>query len=417
MTPSEKLKIGARLRAERQARGWTQRDLAERLAEAMADELTTDLGTIIDYVKRWERGRAGVGPRYQRALAESLGIPRHQLFASAEVEDDPVERRQFLGVTAAFGLAANPWDALRSGKHRIGADIVERLQRRTARLRRLDDVLGGADTYRVYASELAATRELLGTATYTEATGRGLLNVLAEQAQQAGWAALDGGQMPAARSLFRDSVTAAAETGSTALMGNALALMSYQRVMAGQRGTAEADAACRLVDPSTPRAVKALLHERAAWAHAMAGPAQTRQVEIALDTARGALAGNEEDAPDWARWVDDVELQIMTGRCWAILRRPDRAVPALEWAMARFDDTHARDKSLYLSWLADAHLDAREVDRAARTLSHAIALGSDVASVRPCERIRTVAARLRPHAAESAVADVLEQARTICASP
>lgn len=244
-----------------------------------------------------------------------------------------------------------------------------------------------------------------------------MLNVLAEQAQQAGWAALDGGQMPAARSLFRDSMTAAAESGSTALIGNALALMSYQRVTAGRRGTAEADAACRLVDPWTPRAVRALLHERAAWAHAMAGPTQYRQVEIALDTARESLSGNDEDAPDWARWVDDVELQIMTGRCWAILHRPDRAVPALEWAMARFDDTHARDKSLYLSWLSDAHVDAREVDQAARTLSHAIALGSDVASARPRARIRAVATRLRPYAAEPAVADVLEQARTMCVSP
>ncbi|MEU8799166.1 helix-turn-helix transcriptional regulator [Spirillospora sp. NPDC048819] len=414
MTPSEKVKVGARLKAERQARGWTQRDLAERIAGVMADELTTDIATIIDYVKRWERGRAGVGRRYQRALAESLGIPRCQLFDSADVEDDPVERRQFLGVTAAFGLAVTPWDAPRP---RVGVDVLERLQRRTARLRRLDDVLGGADTYRVYASELAATRDLLDAATYTEATGRGLLNILAEQAQQAGWAALDGGQMPAARSLFRDSMTAAAETCNTALMGNALALMSYQRVTAGQRGTAEADAACRLADPRTPGAVKALLHERAAWAHAMAGRAQTRQVEIALDTAREALAGNNDDAPDWARWVDGVELQIMTGRCWAILRRPDRAVPALEWAMARFDDTHARDESLYLSWLADAHVDAREVDRAARTLSHAIALGSDVASPRPRERIRAVAVRLRRHATEPAVADVLEQARTMCASP
>ena len=50
-----------------------------------------------------------------------------------------------------------------------------------------------------------------------------------------------------------------------------------------------------------------------------------------------------------------------------------RAVPVLESALARYDDSHARDKALYLSWLADAYLDAGEVERAAAVTSHALA--------------------------------------------
>ncbi|TDD61960.1 XRE family transcriptional regulator [Actinomadura darangshiensis] len=417
MTPSEKARLGARLKAERTARGLTQRELAEHIAEIMADQLTTDLDTLTDYVKRWERGRAGVGPRYRRALADSFGIPQRQLFHSAGLEDDPVLRRQFLGAAAAAGLAVTPWSATGQPGRRIGADVLEQLRRRTVRLRRLDDVLGGIDTYRLYASELAATRTLAETSTYAEATGRELLSLLAEQAQQTGWAALDAGKMSAARAFYRDSMAAATEAGSTALMGNALAHMSYQRVTAGQHGTEEADGACRMVGRQAPPAVRALLHERAAWAHAMAGPTHTPQVESALAAARGALADSGEESPDWALWVDDIEVQIMTGRCWTILHRPERAIPALEWALARYDDTHARDKSLYLSWLADAQIDAREVDQAARTLSRAIALGADVASPRPGTRVRAVAARLRPHAATACVSDVLEQARAMCVSP
>jgi hypothetical protein len=45
---------------------------------------------------------------------------------------------------------------------------VARLRNRTARLRRLDDVLGGADTYRVYLDELKATTALADEANYTD---------------------------------------------------------------------------------------------------------------------------------------------------------------------------------------------------------------------------------------------------------
>lgn len=54
----------------------------------------------------------------------------------------------------------------------------------------------------------------------------------------------------------------------------------------------------------------------------------------------------------------------MTGRCWAEPHQPLRAIPALEDALARYDDTRARDRALYLSWLAAAYLDAGEVEHA-----------------------------------------------------
>ncbi len=41
-----------------------------------------------------------------------------------------------------------------------------------------------------------------------------------------------------------------------------------------------------------------------------------------------------------------------------------RAIAALEPVLATFPDTHARDKALYLTWLADAYLDVNEVKQA-----------------------------------------------------
>ncbi|WP_218005001.1 helix-turn-helix domain-containing protein [Actinomadura macra] len=414
MTPDNRHVIGARIRAERQARALTQRELAELIRGALTGSQVPALETLVGYVKRWERGKTNVGPRYRAAYAAALEIPQQHLFATGD--DAPVERRGFLSLTAAAaGLNIAPATLTSRTGQRIDMSTVEQLRRRTARLRRLDDVLGGADTYNVYASELSATRQLFDTATYREETGRALLGVLAEQAQQAGWAALDGGRMDAARSLFRDSMTAATEAGDAGLIGNSLALTAYQRVTTGRTGTEEADAACRVVDKRTPATVRALLHERAAWAHAVAGPAHRGEVEHALGQAAEALNEDapEGPAPDWARWVDDVELQIMTGRCWSVLRRPDRAVPALTWALDRYDDAHARDKSLYLTWLAEAHIDADQVPKAARALGDAISLGGDVASSRPRKRVSEVVERLRPHTSTPAVAEVIDRAKTM----
>lgn len=63
------------------------------------------------------------------------------------------------------------------------------------------------------------------------------------------------------------------------------------------------------------------------------------------------------------------------------------------------DDTHARDKSLYPSWLADAHLDVNEVEQACAAASVVVRLAAGVGSIRPGQRLDEVLGRLEPHAA------------------
>ena len=101
----------------------------------------------------------------------------------------------------------------------------------------------------------------------------------------------------------------------------------------------------------------------------------------------------------------------MTGRCWTELRRPLRAVPVLEQALAGFDNTHARDKALYLCWLADAYLSAGEIEQAATIAAQIIDLSTDVASVRPRQRLAPILRTLATHTNLPNVRDVLEAAR------
>lgn len=103
----------------------------------------------------------------------------------------------------------------------------------------------------------------------------------------------------------------------------------------------------------------------------------------------------------------------MTGRCWTVLHRPIRAIPVLERALGTYCDTQARDKALYLSWLADAYLDANEIEQACAAGS-AVRLASGVGSIRPGQRLDAFLHRLEPHAEMPCVVEL--QASRVYAS-
>jgi hypothetical protein len=367
----------------------------------------------------------GLAPRpwEARTSLQLNSIPQQQLvtgeFVSAATRitndqdgDETLLRRDFFRASAGAGLAIGlPELALSTAGRQIDRSIPDLLRRRTARLRRLDDVLGGGDTFSVYLGEYEATKNLLRKGSYTEATGRGLLSVLAEQAQQAGWAAFDAGNQSVATRLYETSHKAALEAADSPLAGNALCFLAYQKLGADRRSAVDiATESCRTAGTDAPRGVRALLHERLAWAHSVAGNAD--ETERALNAAEAALAESDgAPQPDWVSWVDRDELRIMTGRCWTELRRPLRAVPILQSVLAEFDDTHARDKALYLSWLADSYLAGGEIEQAAVVAGRVLDLSAEVASVRPRQRIAPVLQQLTAHREIASVTETLEKAR------
>ncbi|MFF2548764.1 hypothetical protein ACFVUY_40260 [Kitasatospora sp. NPDC058063] len=166
---------------------------------------------------------------------------------------------------------------------------------------------------------------------------------------------------------------------------------------------------CGLRDgrPRRP-AVRALLWDRLAWQHATSGNANA--ADRALAAAEEAIHEEaDRPEPDWVYWVNRDEVSIMTGRCWAELHRPLRVIPALESALSRYDDTRARDKALYLSWLASAYLDAGEIEHSVAITSKVLDLSRGLASTRPSGRSRILLHRLQQHRQLSPVAELLER--------
>jgi transcriptional regulator with XRE-family HTH domain len=74
--------LGTRLRAERQARGWTVRKLAEKFSDASRARCAVpDVESMIPQIRRWERGGSGVGERYRTLYCVVFGM-RAELFAA-----------------------------------------------------------------------------------------------------------------------------------------------------------------------------------------------------------------------------------------------------------------------------------------------------------------------------------------------
>ncbi|MFJ8189627.1 helix-turn-helix domain-containing protein [Streptomyces sp. NPDC096094] len=394
--------------------------LARQEAGISYSKIAAECGIKPERVGTLARGRGRVGT-YEKiaAIADALRIPGHLVGLAprpweTSSDQSPVPRRTVLQAVGAVGLAGAIPERLAPPVtcRRVGADTVTRLRERTARLRRLDDVLGGGDTYRLYVAEFQETKRLLRTETYGEAVGRDLLALLAEQAQQAGWAAFDGGHEREATSLYRESRSAAEEAGAQDLARNALAFLAYQTAGADPRAAATIAArSCEAITLQTPATVRALLWERRAWACAVAGEATA--TDHALGVARTALDADDiaEPQPHWSAWVDQAELDIMAGRCWTELRRPLRAVPLLIRGLTGFADAHARDKALYSTWLAEAYTTAGEVEEAATVTRRAVELADGVASIRPRRRIQQVVSTLAAaHSSVPAVTELVEQA-------
>jgi transcriptional regulator with XRE-family HTH domain len=232
----------SRLRSMRQDRGWDVPEMARRLRLAAGGAAIPPRDALVRMIRRWEAGSNGMSERYQLLCRRALESDGHPVTVSASAPEDirrpatvqgegQVQRREFLTASAAVAssLTVPPQLARLAAGRRIGADVPQALARRLARLRRLDNYLGGGETYHLYAAELDATKTLAREVDCTQETRRELLAVLSEQAQQAGWAAFDAGWQATARTLYQESLTAAQSSGSRALEGNALALLAYQK--------------------------------------------------------------------------------------------------------------------------------------------------------------------------------------------
>jgi len=440
--------VGARLRAERKLRLWDVPEMARQLASAAGSGRKTlpAHDTLVGYVRRWESGRAGISDRFRMLYAAAFGIAEEDLFppagaalpeGAAQAEGLPSggwarqDNESLARMLSEQGISpgnaqrvAHEWliteppqvFEVRAGR-RVGAGLAAQLEARVGWLRTLDDYIGGEDLREAVLGELTATAALLGEASYTERDGRRLLSVFADMCQIGGWIASDAGVHALAERCYLTGVRAASAAGDKPMAANLLSSLSYQVANIGDARQAVllARSACAGAAREATPLMRALLAERAAWANArLPGGQGSAECERALgeaDRAFGEHSSGVQEPPS-VYWLDRGEIDVMAGRCYTELARPLKAQPLLVSVLARYDDTHAREKALYETWLAETYVHAREVGEAARAATRALGLSQRVHSARSRNRIWHVRNQLLLHApGDAAVRDFEDRYR------
>jgi hypothetical protein len=275
----------------------------------------------------------------------------------------------------------------------VGFDGVTALACRVEALRRADDVLAAGELVGPAFRELEAAVNLFRESSHVDDVGRALLVQIGELAQIAGFIASDSGRHVQAETAYRLGASAARQAGDAQLVTHVVGSLAYQMSNTGRPEDAAelVEAAVAEAGPEIHPSARALAYDRLAWARTRAGESQFAMRALAV--AHEALSSDaDEEAPAWAYWVTDDELEIMDARVFTELHRPLRAVPLLTDVLDRYDPTHARELALYLSWLAVALADANEPEQAASVAERMLSL--NVASERAAARARVVLRRL-----------------------
>ncbi|MGH3873279.1 MAG: helix-turn-helix domain-containing protein [Pseudonocardiaceae bacterium] len=392
---------------------WPSRSVATELDDAL-DARGALLGT-------WTAGDRADTPQRRRRDGETLTLPLDEWTAAdrdALAERLAAGNDRALTPTAARRLVhewltiETPQTVEITGGRRIGAGMVGTVTRRVAQLRRVDDFIAGRELQPLVERELRATARLLREAAYPDQVGRALLSAVAELCQLAGWVTVDARAPQRAARYLALGVHAAHAAGDRPTAANLISTLSYQvanlddpheavllarSAVAGARGHAGAT-------------TRALLHERVAWAHARAG--ELRHTERALAAVEADYQRRRPaDDPEWVYWLDEDEITVMAGRCYVELGQPDRAIPLLTEVLTRYDERHTREFALYTSWLAEAYVQAGDVEHAAALAERTLELSSSTNSSRGDDRVTLLAQRLTPYRAVSTVRDFLENAR------
>jgi len=292
---------------------------------------------------------------------------------------------------------------------RVSEALITAVEHRVVQLRRADDFITGAASRDLVRNEQEATVQLLSEAALTDEQAKRVLTASGELAQLGAWVAADAGLADEAARYVRGGVLAARAAGDAPLAANIISTFSYQVANTGNPNEAVVLARTAYKggkDDATPVA-RALLLERVAWSAAKAG--DLRDCERALGLVEESFsAGARDNDPDWVYWLNREEIDVMAGRCYTELRKPDRAERLLTDALSRYNGSLVRENSLYLSWLAEDYVQLGDIEHAADIAVRMAALAARTNSARTDSRLRYIARQLAPHKGTSSVTDFFD---------
>ncbi|MFI8992167.1 hypothetical protein ACIG63_45780 [Streptomyces antimycoticus] len=396
-------------------------------------EMGENVGCDTRLVAAWEDGEVGC-PRavYQRILtkmtgrsmadlgfriAPALSVPPAAAYGPRE--ESPVERRDFMrdGTGVALGL---PLGTEKTTLGRIGAAQVRAVTRAVATLYAKDHDQGSARLRRDAAEALHTAYQWLQNGTFTssrtEATLRSATGALGIAA---GWLSFDSGRPGDANSLYGEALAAARIADDPELEAHAFGCLSKLAKASGRprEAISTAQGAQTVArDLGSPRLLS-LFHMREASGWALMGDASA--TDQAIVQAHHLYAKGPTDAdPPWLDFYTPGELAGLESLARADLGQHERAASGAEQAVLLYGKGFARNRALYTADVAIQHAvrDRPEPEAAAEAAGKVLAFLPEVRSDRLLRSLHDVAGALQRHDRVPAVADWIEEYRTITAT-
>ncbi|MFT9476795.1 helix-turn-helix domain-containing protein [Streptomyces sp. Mo3] len=387
---------GEAIAAARRERGWTQQQLAAMCGYSQST------------ISRLERGRQSARDIGVLALvADRLGmVPSEVGLAGVAPHNAGVNRRGFLGTTAAAGLGLLPTPA-GSGAHRpVNPAVVDHLRQLRVTLVQSDGFYGPHSAISAVHDHLTVIeQQLLPAATGT--LRRDILQTGAEWAEFAGWLYEDLGRPDQGLWWSDRAMEWAQEADDPVRQAFILMRKAQQSVslMQQQRAVGLAAAALR-VRGNVPSRVRASAHLQAAHGHALIGdePAALR----ALDAAQVLVDEDDSVSEQLGGYCNRSYAWAQRATCCLRLGRPADAVATYQQALHRWPSTYQRERGLHLARLANAHAADRSPDAACATAMEALDITRETESSRTTAELRRVITGLAPWRRTAMVRDLSE---------
>ncbi|MET9057507.1 hypothetical protein ABZX99_06760 [Streptomyces antibioticus] len=423
----------ASLRAVRETQLQMSRQEFAKLIVTTGEEMGETVACTARLVAAWEDGDVRV-PRavYRRILTRLTGRAMSELgfrlssparpFASASSAYRPeqehgVDRRAFVMDGAGAALSLIPLGAGgESPPGRIGVGDVRAVDRAVSRIYAHDHDHGSAALRRDASDALHTAYQWLQDGSYAERTGKRLRSATGHLSIAAGWLSYDSGRPADARSLYGEALAAARIADDPALEGHAFGCLSLLAKASGRprEAISAAQGAQTVVKSYGSARMLSLMAMREAGGWALLGDAGA--TDQAIVRAHRLYAKGPTDAdPDWLEFYTPAELAGLEALARADLDQHERAAAGAEQAVLLHGDAFARNRALYTADVAVQHAVRERPDpeaaaeAAGRVLHHLPEVRSD----RLLKQLHNVESALQRHAAVPAVADWLEEYRTI----
>jgi transcriptional regulator with XRE-family HTH domain len=388
--PADKAVIGARLRAEREERGWSREALAARLRSASEKELP-GVVNLAHMIKEWEAGKHGVSDRYRLLYCRVFGMAEAGLFEAAGPREPAEQPPAF----TLRDLNGQP----------IDAGHVHSIRETNQALVRLDTLYGGNDIFPLALRIFRTAHSKLAAGAYVPTVERDLTAATGEAGEIAAWLAYDADRQATSRHIIHEALMLSRQAGDRDMELFQLGHLAMQSIHLRRSAEGLRIASDALDRRNLAPRVAALFEIRRGRALAQLG--DEAGAFGALDKARSALLeGICPRDPYWTWWVNDTELARHKAMAHTHLGHWEQAVPLYEHVVSRREPGYL-DRTLLL----EALIHVRDWREAEPLLSELAEQTGEIASIRTTNLLRRVVHRLGRTKTPSTIADRAENLR------